>query len=367
MSVPAVRPLLKTFWSFLTLKYTLISCLCLFSLNMQMQYRVSTPFLFFLPWVSVALGILSFVLLGNHLLAAFSIEHPFGEIFTRIEFYISIPLRVFVCYGLLLYANATLDQFPPIERPFEIMEIAGLEINLGVPFSYSWASLRSAQHSEKTNRILLNADEKKMLWAGEQIVVRIHRGFFRIPWISKLDRDEEKYSKELLQMNPTASLMWRRLINFYIEHARWDEAAETSRTYLKVDPAAYKLALHIGNTLNAVGRYDQGMPFIEYAVAAKPTYESYISFGAGLSRRGDNPRAAEALKKAVQLDPEGWEAYFQLGHVYKEMGRYTEAVETFERVLKQHPRFPFVQSELADLRKMIAGSTQGQKKQANKN
>jgi tetratricopeptide (TPR) repeat protein len=351
------RSVPKNLWSYLTIKYAVIFCLCIWSIKVQTEYRVPTRFFFLLvPWIGAALSVLSFILLVNHLLIRIPTDHPFRKSLGRIEWWASLLIVVFIYYSLLLYINGALDRSASADQPFEITEIVGQETNLGLPISYTWANLQSRHNPQKAERILLNRGEQQTLWAGEVIIARTHQGFLHFPWISKIDRDEEKYCLEIIKVTPTASLMWIRLINFYLEHQRWKEVVETTHEYLNIYPDAdmtYKIAVHAASVLNVLEQYDKGMPILNYAVVKRPTYDTYVLIGWGASRQGDNARATEALQTAIRLDPERWEAYFHLGNAYKGMGRYAEASEMFKKVLKRQPHIPLVQSLLLDLQSKI--------------
>jgi len=341
-------------WSFLTFRYALILYLCLWSIDVQNSYRVPTRFLFlFLPWVTVSLTVLSFILLVDHLLILIPKDHLFRATLSRIEWGASLLVILFIGYSLLLYANGALDRSSPVDRPYEIVEMMGEGTDFIPSVFYVWARIRSNQESGRNEGLLLTYNEKEKLWAGESILAQTHEGYFHIPWISNLDRDEEKSSLEGVKIAPAASVIWIRLIYFYMDHRRWKEAVETTYKYLKVYPDDYMMADVVGGNLDVLGQYDDGIPLLEYAAAIRPTSETYAGIGWGLRYQGKSDRAAVALEKAIQLDPDNWWAYFHLGYVYRDLGRNAEAVKMFEKVLKYRSNFPMVQKDLAELRKKI--------------
>ena len=355
--------IIRNLWSILTVKYVLILYLCLWSIGTQIDYRVPTRFLFWLlPWVGISLTILSFILFLNHLLVRIPKDHPFRETLNRIERWALILIAIFVAYSVFLYANGALDDSSPVDRPYEIAEIMGPGTSLGRPLFCFRADIRSNQNPGRDESLLLRYEEKEKLWAGESIIAQTHQGFFHIPWISRLDRDEEKYSLEGIKVAPAASVIWRRLIEFYLDHRRWKEAVETTHRYLKIYPDDYKTADWVGTDLDVLGRYNDGIPLLEYAASKRPTNDIYVALGWGLRYHGKSDRAAVALEKAIQLDPDDWWSYFHLGYVYKDLGRYAEAVRMFEKVLKYRPSFPLVQRDLVELRNKMAANRSGQLK-----
>jgi tetratricopeptide (TPR) repeat protein len=346
-----IRCIFRNIWSRITLRHTIAVIACYWAMSVQISYRAHGRFLFLLlPWVGSALTALSLLLLISHLLAQAESDAPFLQTLRFVEKGSAWLVRIFVYYSLLLYANAKLDQSPPVDRPATIMAISGIDVDLDLPMSYSWARLRFAADPEETDRLLLNRKEARKLWGGEGVVLETHRGRFGLSWISKVQRDEEKHSREVLALAPTAAEAWKNLIRFYLDHERWKEASVAAQQYLKIYPTDDPFALSVAGALNVSGHYADGIAILDPIVEKRPTYEAYQLLGWALSFNGERPRAAEVLEASIPLNPEDWEAYYHLGYVYNDMGKVPEAIANFEKVLERRPHFPEVKKQLADLR-----------------
>lgn len=338
-------------WNRVTLKHALLVFVCYWALIAQMSYRVPSRLLFLLiPWIGTAIGLLSLFFFLKHLFSNSHTHSPFYYTLRVIEQGTALMLRVFIYYSLLLYLNAKLDTSPRIDQVAEIETITLGEIQLDIPIPLRWANLKSASNPESVTRLLLRWDEAKKLWGGESVVVQSRRGFLRIPWIVKIERNEEKYSREALALSPTATAAWRKLINFYLDHERWKEASAAAQEYIKIYPADDAYALSVAGALNVSGHYADGIAILNPIVENRPTYEAYQLLGWALSFNGQRPRAAEVLEASIPLRPEDWEAYYHLGYVYNDMGKVPEAIVHFEKVLERRPHFPEVKKQLADLR-----------------
>lgn len=346
-----IRGIFKNIWSRITLRHTIAVIACYWAMSVQISYRTHGQFLFLLlPWVGSALTALSLLLLISHLLSQAERNAPFLQTLRFVEKGAAWLVRIFVYYSLFLYANAKLDQSPPIDRPATIVAISGTDIDLGLPMSYTWAGLRFAADPEETDRLLLNQKEARKLWGGEAVVLETRRGRFGLSWISNVQRDEEKYSREVLALAPTAAEAWKNLIHFYLDHERWKEASAAAQQYLKIYPTDDPFALSVAGALNVSGHYADGIAILDPIVEKRPTYEAYQLLGWVLSFNGERPRAAEVLEASILLNPEDWEAYYHLGYVYNDMGKVPEAIVNFEKVLERRPHFPEVKKQLADLR-----------------
>lgn len=342
-----LRLFFRGFWNLIQFRKIVIVAACGLAMWIQLQYRTPSPFLFLLiPSIGAVITLLSVILLIKPLFAKASKEEP-GQILNRLEWWGGLLVRIFVYYSLFIYINAKLDRSDPIDHRSEILEISGGTIKLGIPLSYSWASLHSWENSGRVERLLLQDSEEKHLWGGESVIVQVRRGYFKLPWVSKLERDEEKYSREILKLMPTASKAWVDLANFYLDYERWKEASDATHEYLKIYPKAYDFAVDVGGALNVAGYYTEAISLFDYVIANKPTYEVYQLLGWSLSYQGNKKRAAEVLEASIPLNPEDWEAYYHLGYVYTDLARPQEAIAMFEKVLQLQPNFPEVEEQIS--------------------
>lgn len=345
----------RRFWTLATLKYSVIATLCLWALFVQMTYRVPSQFLFlFLPWIGLALSVLSLVLFINHFVARVPPDNSFRATFRRIEWWANLMIRLFVYYSVVLYANGRLDSSEPVRQPSEIVSIAAGETNIRFPIPYKWAVLRSREGPSRTQRIFLQWTEADNLWGGEMVLVETREGRFGIPWVAKITRDDEHYAKEILRLAPTASDPRKSLIYQYLNEKRWNEAIAATRELLKVYPKAYDYAFYVGSQLAHNRIYDAGIQFLDYTISHQPTYDAYQQLGWALSYQGNKARAAEVLERSIRLKPYHWEAYYHLGYVYSDMGRYKEALAMFEKTLEIRPDFPEVEEEIRFVRSRVA-------------
>jgi tetratricopeptide (TPR) repeat protein len=81
-----------------------------------------------------------------------------------------------------------------------------------------------------------------------------------------------------------------------------------------------------------------------------PLYENMLSFasdsapvnnslGVGYGREGRWAEAIGAFKKAIEIDPVHYSAYYNLGWAYGELGRWEEAIEPYKAAIKLRPRY----------------------------
>ena len=87
-----------------------------------------------------------------------------------------------------------------------------------------------------------------------------------------------------------------------------------------------KAAFAQGAELTNAGKYDEAIVKFNEVIAQVPKCtECYVNLGAIHSRKQDWPKAEEAYKKALELNPDAVEAYNGLANVYNTQRKFKEA------------------------------------------
>ena len=81
----------------------------------------------------------------------------------------------------------------------------------------------------------------------------------------------------------------------------------------------------------------------------KPTSFLWAQYGDALDGAGRTPEAADAYKKAVELDPESTLTRYGLGYLYWKLYRYDDAERELLEVLRRAPKDPRASFTLGDL------------------
>jgi tetratricopeptide (TPR) repeat protein len=76
--------------------------------------------------------------------------------------------------------------------------------------------------------------------------------------------------------------------------------------------------------------------YLYYSPGAASDYEL---LGVSLAMAGDGPPAIAALEQAQGLDRNSPTIAYNLGHVYRQAGRFPEAITAFERAIKLRPDY----------------------------
>jgi len=330
--------------------HALAVAVALWAMSTLFRFRVlGWPFLAYLPWVGSALVLLHLLLLANRFIAPSSAEGTIQEVVRRLTFGARLVIIAFVYWAVFVAFNAGFDRSARSLQHAEVVEVGGRTLSVGVPVIYSWASLRIATETGKRpQRLILGPDEQRKFWGGESVALMVGSGRFGVPWVFSIERDEEVYFRQALELSPDARQPRKDLVRFLFDHGRWSEAAAESQRHMDAYPDDGEFAYYAGENLNLRGL--DGVPFLARAVALRPTRYHCYRLAWALTRQGDSARAIEALTAASSRYPDAWEFPFLLGYHYAKSRRYAEAIASLERSEKLKPGVPDVAVALARLR-----------------
>jgi hypothetical protein len=332
------------------IRYSVIIILCYIAFAIQMQYRVAS---FLLGILMALLSLATLSLYVIYFLRDITVNIDKRHPLIRIERAAGYLVRLFIYYSIFVYANGVLDTNIPKLYKTKILEIPRGEILLDVSLPVSWIDLRSWEKPDKTKRILMKTAEIGKFWAGEDVVISVHQGFFRVPWISKIRHDEEKYYQEILEQLPYASEVRKKLIYTYLNNSQLDKVVTETLTYLNYYPNDYDLTKSIAAELGQ-RRYHKGATdLLEHFWGKLEEYHFYNLFGWELTKAGELQRGIEILESSIEMDPDHFWAYYHLGYAYKKAGRFDRSMAMFRKVLEIRPVFPEIEQQIRLLEEKI--------------
>ncbi len=154
---------------------------------------------------------------------------------------------------------------------------------------------------------------------------------------------QKKYSeaieafKEAIRLNPVCTEAYYHLGQIYRLQGCSEEAARILETASHTQPDNAEIYKNLGEAYLSQGRFDEAVRAFGRAGELDPTCEHvFYQIGKILMKRDDKKEdALQALKKAVNLQPELTDAHFSLGLLALESGRYKEAVRSFREVINR--------------------------------
>jgi Flp pilus assembly protein TadD len=261
----------------------------------------------------------------------------------------------FSFWGLFLFVNGRFDLSDPVARATQIVEIAGGETAIGVTVPFTWLTFISWDNPAREARLLLRWDERWRLWGGQPVVVLVRQGFFGVPWISAIEPDFEKQSREILRVMPEAAGVWKELALFHVRINRFDEARRVAGEYFARFPQNPEFPVRIATILTSRDRFADVAALLTPVAARHEDVDVYMLLGYALGMQGRRTDGLRYLERARAMQPDNWWPHYALGWVYGAHGDTANAVLSFERALQLRPGLHDVEAQLGRLRPQVAG------------
>jgi len=332
-------------------RHGLLLGVAVWAVNAQWTYRVpGSAASAFLPWLGTGLSLLTLFLVIGGLIRRLPAEDRVRRFLHKLERVVTFLVLGFAVYGAVLGVNARFAVAPPQVHASTVVALVGGEEDSTMGAAYAWADLRSWRAAGRTERVILHAWERRSLWTAKQVLVHVRPGRFGLPWIMKIEPDEEQHLRAVLQYAPTASRPWKELVATYIRRGEYDRAVDLAKEYLTIYPHDRDFAIHFAGELFSASRWPAAVPILEPFMRGQPDAKIYALLGFAMTRAGRQAEGVAVLKKAIRLDPDDWWIHYALAYAHFYAGEFAEAAPWFERVLEFRPNFPEVEERLRAIR-----------------
>ncbi len=158
--------------------------------------------------------------------------------------------------------------------------------------------------------------------------------------------NQKKYSsvitqaKSIIKEHPDAFLAWNILGASFTQMGIFDEALETYKTAIFLNPHYTEAYLNVGVIFKKQGKLKEAIDIFKKALSIKPDMaEAYLNIGTVLKIQGKLDRAIEAYEKAISLKPGYALAYNNLGNVLKDKNKLDDAIGSFKKAISLKPDY----------------------------
>uniref|UniRef100_A0AAR5P8U6 No mechanoreceptor potential B n=2 Tax=Dendroctonus ponderosae TaxID=77166 RepID=A0AAR5P8U6_DENPD len=143
----------------------------------------------------------------------------------------------------------------------------------------------------------------------------------------------------------------------FLKQNQLAEAISTLKTFEKDTDIALNAATNLSFIYYLQGDYDTALRYSETVEQCKmPTADGFVNYGACLIATGQLDRAIQCFRKALDLNPDHFEAIFDLGLCLKRQGHYIEALSCFQRFSGSLALLPAVVCQVASLLELVGDS-----------
>jgi len=152
----------------------------------------------------------------------------------------------------------------------------------------------------------------------------------------KYDLALQEYQRAL-ELDPRSADAVIGLAESYDSAGRTADAEAAFRKAIALRPDSWEGYNHLGNFLDDHQRFDEAIAQFHHAIELTPDNAPlYLNLGAVYIDMGDPkrfPEAEQMLRKSIALDP-SYPAYTNLGYLYIQQHKYSEAAEAVEKALQ---------------------------------
>ena len=108
------------------------------------------------------------------------------------------------------------------------------------------------------------------------------------------------------------------------------ELANKLSNYIRRNPDAMA-HYNLGNAYGDSGKYQEAIESYKQALRIDPDYaDAHFNLGYTYRKLGKYQEAIESYKQALRIDPGYADAHFNLGYAYRKLGKYQEALEQYK-------------------------------------
>jgi tetratricopeptide (TPR) repeat protein len=149
--------------------------------------------------------------------------------------------------------------------------------------------------------------------------------------------------QEVLQVDSEQPTVWANLASTYTKLNQNDKAIEAYTKAIELDPENSAYLQNLGSIYAAEGDSVRARELYEKAASMSQELNpsdaaiNYYNMGVTYINAGDNEKAAEALHKAIELDPNHGESHYQLGITLIGLNDMEGAVTELKKYLEIDP------------------------------
>ncbi len=145
--------------------------------------------------------------------------------------------------------------------------------------------------------------------------------------------------RQALRMQPTSAALCSRLGEALGNLGRYKEAAEAYRRSVELDPDRGEVRFALGQALQMIDRLEEAEGHCRAATALDGPAEAWYQLGNVLHQLGRYEESIEPYQRAIEVEPDRAEAHYNLAGSLGKLGRHEEAVASLREALWMRPEY----------------------------
>jgi len=315
-----------------------------------MHYRIIGNVIFtIMPLVGVMAMYLWLIFLADEFLHFLQHSRPITFVIKKVKILSFLIICFYAIIASALWLNG-ISLEPVMTKTTKILSMSNVDTGT---FHYCRVTVSAWDADTGTKDIFLTDKDEAGIYTGEDAEIFIRKGILSFDRVLEIRRDMENYYFKMLKVAPDSKVAIGGLINIYSKRNEFDLALEWYDKLVIIFPVEYEIGFELAGKLIDAKRYRQAVNVLRKVSEAKKDYEVLYMLGYALAWAGAKDEAEKYLIEATELDPTDHRAFYSLGYVYRDTGRYEKAKENWVKVLKLLPNFPEVQNNIKSIEKSI--------------
>lgn len=249
-----------------------------------------------------------------------------------------VALAYIVC-GVGLYLNGILATAPPQKYVAEVLTAAEEPIQLGRwgPAGHLQIMLQEADAVPQF--VFVDDRVFQRILPGQGISLVIYEGALGVRWVDAMVPDYKKTLAMLVEKGINDPMLRKQAMMYDLVDQRFQKVFRQAQQYFNEEPDDISFAMSLAGTIGQLGQRALAVQILEPIANKHANYKLYCTFGALIRDTGDVQKGIEYLKAATRMNPQATEAYYLLGHTYKQIGQKDESHIAFAKLVELEPRY----------------------------
>lgn len=317
--------------------------LCVWASSIQLTHPVLSPWSFTGTVTTIVMA-LCLLVLAVRLAERFSPNRQIWMVvrpFLHVGDFIALA---YIVFGVGLYLNGILTTSPPQKHFAEVLTATEEPVQLG-PWGPAGHFQIAVQDADGAPQFLfVDAKAFQRVLPGQGVSLVIYEGGLGVRWVDKhtiLPDHKKTVTTVMAQGNHDPILIKRTITDDLAEH-KFQKAYRKAQQYFQQEPEDISLARTLAAAAVHAGQPALAVQILEPWVRKHHDYNLYCSFGAALRDSGDIQKGIEYFEAAMKIDPQATDAYYLLGHTYRNVGKNDESRRAFTRLVELEPRYSYL-------------------------
>ena len=143
-----------------------------------------------------------------------------------------------------------------------------------------------------------------------------------------------------LELTPDSADVRNAIGNIYLQTDRLDEAAAAFEAALQINPKYVEVRYNLGNVRYRQGNLDEAVRCFKRTLARKPKFvDAHINLGNVYLDMGKPDDARKSLERAIKYEPNSAKAHHNLGNLCRDQNDQDAALQHYQAAINANPAF----------------------------